>query len=117
MSVPIRMLYDVAPVLDRWVLDDEPMSETPLSDAINTLFMLVLQAAVRRQRRSAKVGRHIAVRWDAAHPQVGVDPDVYLVEPPPPPGARSLLLWKKGHHAPRLALEVVSEGRAEKDYV
>lgn len=44
---------------------------------------------------------------------------MYVVEPAPPEGARatSLCTWKSNHHAPRVAVEVVSESTAEKDYV
>ena len=43
---------------------------------------------------------------------------MYVVEPAPPEGARatSLCAWKSNHHAPRVAVEVVSESTAEKDY-
>ncbi|MCC6553437.1 MAG: Uma2 family endonuclease [Polyangiaceae bacterium] len=53
------------------------------------------------------------------HPQYGLDPDVYMVEPPPPEGAElmSLLLWQPGHVAPKLAVEIVSPGHPTKDYV
>ncbi len=66
----------------------------------------------------ALVGGHLALRWDPRRPRHGVDPDVYLVEPAPPLGSRveSLRTWVKGHHAPRVAVEVVSEGTAEIDY-
>lgn len=58
------------------------------------------------------------MRWDEKHKNIGVDPDVYVVEPPPPEGdaLTSILLWKEGHHAPALAIEVVSPGHPTKDY-
>lgn len=64
------------------------------------------------------IGRNIALRWDELHPQVGVDPDVYVVEPPPPEGdeVMSLRTWATGHSPPLLAVEIVSPSRPEKDY-
>ncbi|MDB4931770.1 MAG: hypothetical protein JWM10_4254 [Myxococcaceae bacterium] len=42
---------------------------------------------------------------------------MYLVEPAPPDAKlRSLRTWVKGHHAPRVAVEVVSRRTAKKDY-
>jgi len=103
---------------DRWVLEEENMPETPLHQRISDLLMLVLQAWIARTGRDAMAGSNIALRWNRAKPNVGVDPDVYLVEPAPPLRERetSLCLWKKGHHAPRLAVEVVSQNTADKDY-
>jgi Uma2 family endonuclease len=64
------------------------------------------------------VARNLATRWDEEHPAVGVDPDVCLVEPPPPDRASltSLRLWEAGHHAPLVAIEVVSPKHPYKDY-
>ncbi len=62
---------------------------------------------------------NVAVRWDRAHPKFGVDPDVLLVEPTPPGGERgftSVCTWELGHRPPRVAVEVVSESTAAKDY-
>ena len=60
---------------------------------------------------------NLAVRWSEEHPTIGVDPDVCLVEPAPPePKLQSLLTWAPGHHAPRVAIEVVSRKTAKKDY-
>jgi Uma2 family endonuclease len=77
----------------------------------------VLATGFRRKNRHAFVGANQAIRWDEEHPKVGVDPDVYAVDPPPPEGAdlHSLLLWKEGHHPPFLAVEVVSS-HGHKDY-
>ena len=103
---------------DRWVLEEDDMPETPLHERIIALLVEVLQAWIARQSLDAMAGRNIALRWNRAKPSVGVDPDVYLVSPSPPEGERetSLCLWKKGHHAPRLAVEVVSENTVDKDY-
>ena len=65
-----------------------------------------------------QIGRELAIRWDKRHPRVGVDPDVYVVEPPPPEGdeVMSLRTWATGHHPPLLAVEIVSRSRPGKDY-
>lgn len=49
---------------------------------------------------------------------IGVDPDVYVVEPAPPEGDQvtSLRLWEPGHVAPLLAVEIVSAHHPHKDY-
>ena len=108
------------PAVDtQWTLEEEDVPETPLHTKIIALLVSILESWITRTGRDAMAGRNIALRWSQAHPNVGVDPDVYLVEPAPPRGDKetSLCLWKKGHHAPRVAVEVVSEGTAEKDYV
>ena len=73
----------------------------------------------RRSGRDLQVGRNLALRWDEAHPQVGVDPDVYVVAPAPPEGdaVTSLRTWETGHYPPLLAVEVVSPSRPDKDYL
>jgi Uma2 family endonuclease len=98
--------------------DEERMPESPLQGDICDLLKAVLAYFCKRRGVSALVGGHIALRWDPLHPRQGVDPDVYLVEPAPPLGARakSLRTWMKGHKAPRVAVEVVSESTAEADY-
>jgi hypothetical protein len=64
------------------------------------------------------VARDLAVRWDRTHPQIGVNPDVCLIEPAPPEGdeIESLCAWKPGHRVPRFALEIVSKNHPYKDY-
>jgi Uma2 family endonuclease len=115
-----RISYDVPRTHERWVLREaDPRPEkNPHHEAIQ-LLELILKAWVARSRRAALVGSNLAIRWDREHPGVGVDPDVYLVEPPSPEGndVASLLLWKRGHHAPRVAVEVVSSTNSDKDYV
>ena len=103
---------------ERWVLsDDVTMPETDEHLLTTRLLLDILLAFVARTRRDAKAGSNIALRWDPEHPRVGVDPDVYLVEPAPPDAKlRSLRTWSAGHHAPRVAVEVVSRRTARKDY-
>ena len=115
----IELSYDVPNANDRWVLEeDDNLPESALHDAIVLLLVQVLLAWKVRESRDAFVGRNIALRWNQAAPRQGVDPDAYVVEPAPPEGEdmTSLCTWKPGCHPPRLAVEVVSEGNADKDY-
>jgi hypothetical protein len=74
----------------------------------------------RTNQEHLLVGCELCCRWDAAHPGVGVDPDIYVCErPPKDEGAktiRSIRTWKAGHRPPILAIEVVSDSRPGKDY-
>ncbi len=112
--------YEVPIASDRWVLDDdaERMPENPLQVAICDLLKLILTAWCNRRGADALVSGHIAVRWDPSHPRVGVEPDVYLVEPSPPLGLHdvSLRTWVAGHAPPRVAVEVVNDETADEDY-
>ncbi len=114
----MELVIPVSEEDDRWVLEEENMPETPLHERIIQVLVLVFTAWIARVRLPAMAGRNIALRWNVKKPSTGVDPDVYLVEPAPPKGEAetSLCLWKPGHHAPRVAVEVVSEETAEKDY-
>ena len=116
----VEVTYAVPDEDERWELEEEDnVPESPLHDAIIRLLVEILLAWNARAGSTGQVGRNIALRWNARAPKQGVDPDVYLVDPAPPEGQRatSLCTWKPGHHPPRIAIEVVSEGTAEKDYV
>ena len=114
----VELRYSVPDVDDRWVLEEENVPESALHDAIIHLLVEILHAWAARVGRVIFAGSNIALRWDAKRPQVGVDPDVYFVEPPPPDGedSTSLCTWKPGQNPPRVAVEVVSENTADKDY-
>jgi Uma2 family endonuclease len=102
---------------ERWVLEDDvTMPVTPEHLKTMTLLREVLDAWIARTGRDASAGCDIALRWDEEHPAVGVDPDVYLVEPALPKGARSILTWVEGYAPPRVVAEVVSRDTAKKDY-
>jgi len=118
---PIALLIPVEADPDRWVLEDvENMPETALHDKVTELLRLVLEAWVKRAGLDAYVGSNIALRWNAARPAVGVDPDLYVVQPAPPGADRdaidSLCTWKPGCAPPKLAIEVVSKTNSSKDY-
>ncbi len=115
----VEVLYEIPTTDPRWVLhDDVNEPESVLQDKNSRKLVDVLEHWISTRGVSARAGSNIALRWDPDSPQVGVDPDVYLVEPDMPEGelARSLCTWKPGHHAPRVCIEVVSERTAEKDY-
>ncbi len=117
----VALLIPVEDDPDRWVLeDDETVPETALHDKVTELLRLVLEAWVKRAGLDAYVGSNIALRWNPARPAVGVDPDLYVVQPPPPGADRdaidSLCTWKPGCSAPKLAIEVVSKTNSNKDY-
>jgi Uma2 family endonuclease len=109
---------DVVPDPERWVLTEEHLPESSPHDLTSERLRQLLLAWADRAGRHVKIGCNLAVRWDREHPQYGVDPDVYFVEPPPPEGddVMSLLLWQPGHFAPRLAVEIVSASSPQKDY-
>lgn len=122
MQPPIARQKYLAYEVDRsrkdWTLPEETVPESRAHDLILDLLKALLAAWVARTGRHAQVGRNLAIRWDEDHPNVGTDPDIYVVEPPPPEGDRveSLRLWMPGHHPLLLAVEVVSSTNAVKDY-
>ncbi|MBI2391859.1 MAG: Uma2 family endonuclease [Deltaproteobacteria bacterium] len=93
------------------------MPESQPHDQTIDLLKAILLAWVARTGRSAQVARNLAVRWEEREPNVGVDPDLCVIEPRTPEGdeLESLCTWKRGHVAPRLAIEVVSS-KPRKDY-
>ena len=122
MQSPIAQHQYLSYEVDRsrkdWTLPEETVPESRPHDLILDLLKALLSAWIARTGRNAQVGRNLAVRWDEQHPNIGADPDIYLVEPPPPEGDRveSLRLWMPGHHPLQLAIEVVSSTNAVKDY-
>lgn len=100
----------------RWFMDFEDVPETLLHDMIIELLKLVLR--YRYRDRDVVIGSNVACRWDPDDRRIGVDPDVILVEPAPPEAEtlKSLQVWRPDHHPPKLAIEIVSETNATKDY-
>jgi Uma2 family endonuclease len=116
-SPMIELVRLVPQTHDRWLLDEDDPPETPLHDYGLEALVLLLKAWVARTGRDASVHRNIAMRWTPSRPKIGADPDVCVVSPALPADATSLCLWKPGHTPPSLAIEVVSEGTASKDYL
>jgi|HubBroStandDraft_6_1064221.scaffolds.fasta_scaffold159867_2 Uma2 family endonuclease len=111
--------HEVDPYPRSWFIeDDEKVPQARSHYLCGGRLEGLLLGWKNRSGRDVQVGRELALRWDEKAPQVGVDPDVYVVEPPPPEGDRvtSLKTWQPGHHPPLLAVEVVSTTRPGKDY-
>jgi len=115
-----RVIYDVPEPAARadWTLSEESVPESRPHDLVVDRVRALLAAWAQRTSLRAAICRNLAVRWKEATPAVGVDPDVCVLAPPPPEGDElsSLRLWRPGHVAPVLAVEIVSESRADKDY-
>lgn len=94
------------------------MPESRPHDQIADRLCKLLTYHMKLVGRDAQIGRNLAIRFDEQYPRSGVDPDVYLLEPPPPERDEltSLRLWEPGHNPPRLAVEIVSPSRPGKDY-
>jgi Uma2 family endonuclease len=110
--------HEIVPDVDGWVLTEEQVPESSPHEMLSERIKHILLGWASRAGRTVKVGRNLAVRWDRERPQIGVDPDVYVVEPPPPEGddVLSLRLWEEGHVPPLLAVEIVSPSHPMKDY-
>lgn len=117
----VELLLDVPWSHPAWELEDGvTMPYGTTQDECARVLVSLLRRWIERTGRSAEVHRDRAVRWDEAHPAVGVDPDVCLLEPAPDTDDRefnSICLWRPGFSAPRLAIEIVSDATARKDYV
>lgn len=113
-----RFFYEAAPAIDRWTLEEDQVPESRPHDQIADRLCKLLTYRMKLVGRDAQVGRNLAIRFDEQYPRSGVDPDVYLLEPPPPERDEltSLRLWEPGHNPPRLAVEIVSPSRPGKDY-
>ncbi|MCL2776764.1 MAG: Uma2 family endonuclease [Polyangiaceae bacterium] len=94
------------------------MPESPdHAKAINLIEAILAWWA--RSQPSTQVERNIGIRWDEAHPTVGVDPDVSVFRPALPPDSShksSIHSWEPGYTVPILAIEVVSRTNSRKDY-
>jgi Uma2 family endonuclease len=102
-----------------WYIEDDEKVPQSSEHRLRALRLDALfQGWKARTGRDVLVGGELALRWDEAEPRAGVDPDVYIVEPPPPEGAKvtSLRTWEPGHHPPLLAVEIVGPSNAGKDY-
>lgn len=116
-GIGVHYTVTVPRLRSAWELSEETMPESVVHDQAVELLRAILAAWAARAG-SAFVARNLAIRWDEAHPQIGVDPDVSVLSPPPPDSAdlRSVRTWVSGHAAPAIAIEVVSESNPHKDY-
>lgn len=117
MQRAARVIYDVPRSRSDWELSEEPMSESVPHAAVAKILEDVLSFWAS-SKGDVQIARNLAIRWDSARPKVGVDPDVCVVTPKPPDAENltSLRTWLPGHAPPKLAIEVVSESNAAKDY-
>jgi len=115
----VTLRYSVAHVRDDWTLSEDRVPEARAHLLAGTLARQILEVWADGTGRPMQVGANLAVRWVEERPAIGVDPDVYVVEPPPPEGDQvtSLRLWEPGHFPPLVALEIVSVSHPNKDYV
>jgi len=114
--VPLSADDDVEPPADWYLHDGFNMPVSVEGDQRGEVLRRSFEVRARREGRDASMHINVALRWDRARRGVGVDPDVMWVEPAIPPGHKSVLTWREGHHPPRVAVEIVSEDNAEKDY-
>jgi Uma2 family endonuclease len=116
----VAVQYSLPNSLPEWELPEVPVPESPEHDEIAERLRSTLSAWIRAKGLTGAVPRNLAIRWDALHPRVGVDPDVCWVDPLPPGWSEgeidSLRLWLPGHHVPRLAIEITSRSHPYKDY-
>jgi Uma2 family endonuclease len=118
LSPRVELRYRLEGPGSDWELSEEQVPESRPHDLAADTLRLLLLAWVARRGLHLQVGRNLAVRWDEANPKIGVDPDVYVIEPTPEgEELYSLRTWVDGHHPPLLAVEVVSTSHPTKDYV
>jgi hypothetical protein len=114
----VVLRYPVMPRFEDWVIPEAAVSESvPHSEAARAL-ELVLVAWAKRSTQAVAIARNLAIRFYQERPQLGIDPDLCVLVPPPPrfEELSSLCLWKEGHQAPPLCIEVVSRTHPNKDY-
>ena len=101
-----------------YIEDEEKVAQARPHYLRATRIVALLLGWKARTGRDVQAGSELALRWDESNPGAGVDPDVYVVEPPPPEGdaVTSLKLWQTGHFPPLLCVEIVSPSRPGKDY-
>lgn len=101
---------------EEWTLLDDLEPESQPHDLVVDLLKQLLLGWVTRRGLNAQVARNLAVRWDEAHPTIGVELDLCVIAPKTPEGDElsSLCLWMDGHRAPVLAMDVVSVSSARK---
>ena len=116
MAASAAPIWAPAPPEHWYLTDDFNMPVTADTQRRENTLQSVFEAAVARGRRDASILANVALRWDQAHPGVGVDPDIMWLEPALPEGRRSALSWEEGTGVPRLAVEVVGRDTAHKDY-
>src|SRR5262245_36429958 len=95
----VSLQYVVTPETDAWVCPEGSVPESVPHDAAVQHLKSVLDSWAARTTRRVRVARNLAIRWLEERPQIGIDPDVCVLEPPPEgfDDLSSLCLWKPGH--------------------
>ncbi len=116
--VAVSVRYLTERYRSTWVLPEGTVPESVPHNTAARHLELVLEAWSRRTPRAVRVARNLAVRWVEEAPNIGIDPDVCLLEPPPENAddLGSLCTWRPGQVAPALCFEVVSANHPHKDY-
>lgn len=119
LDPPLPVVYPASRWSPAWAIPEVPVSESDTHVAAIDWLWALLVAWVERTGRDVKVARNLGIRWVREERRLGFDPDLCLIEPAPDPSVPlgSLRLWRDGHVAPMLAIEVVSQGHPYKDYV
>ncbi|MEO1271378.1 MAG: Uma2 family endonuclease, partial [Myxococcota bacterium] len=96
----------------RWYLtEEEDMGQSLEQFECIALLLSILTTLVRErgQQDDVYVGADQFFQWVQGEESVQVSPDLYIMQPHPPmPRPRSIQTWRRGHHPPRLAIEIVS---------
>jgi Putative restriction endonuclease len=116
-TVSIR--YPVRPRPEAWLIPEGIVPEAPVHDEVAEKLKLLLKTWAARSPVPTRIARNLAVRFYAEDERIGIDPDVCVLSPPPADldDLGSVCLWKPGHTAPTLCIEIVSLNHPNKDYV
>jgi Uma2 family endonuclease len=114
----ILLTYPQFANLDEWWIPEGTVPQATYHDIAAVYLQELLKEFVNRTEREAYVARDLAIRYLEERPQIGIDPDVCVLDPAPPgvESLSSLCLWKEGHLRPPLCIEIVSESHPNKDY-
>lgn len=114
----VALRYAVRPDQDSWVLPEGKVPESVPHDHAARRMADVLRSWADSLERPVRVARNLAIRWLEKAPQIGIDPDVCVLDPAPAEfeSLGSLCLWKPGHFPPAICFEVVSPNHPHKDY-
>ncbi len=116
-TVSIR--YPVRPSLDAWILPEGIVPEAPVHDQVAEKLKLLLTPWAEQRPIKTRIARNLALRFYEQDQRIGIDPDICVLAPPPDDldEIGSVCLWKPGHTAPPLCIEIVSTNHPNKDYL
>jgi hypothetical protein len=110
--------YPVTTRRDAWVIPNGTVPETIPHDIAAQRLKDLLLVWASKLARPCVVPRNLGIYWLEAFPNVGIDPDVCVLDPPPPDvhDLDALCLWKPGHLPPSICFEIVTPDHPHKDY-